>query len=112
MSKDKRISAEIVKLKSIYADLSDNEKDLVDDLIRNAAFMTITLQDLSATINEKGVITEYQNGANQWGTKQSPEVEVYNKLIANYLKIIKQLTDLIPQKQVSESDELLQFIKG
>lgn len=112
MSKDKRISTEIEKLKSIYADLSDNQKDLVDDLIRNAAFMTITLQDLQATINEKGVVVEYQNGANQWGTKQSPEVEVYNKLMANYLKIIKQLTDLIPVKTVSESDELMNFIKG
>jgi hypothetical protein len=112
MSRDTRISAEIEKLKLIYTDLSDNQKDLVDDLIRNAAFMTITLQDLQAIINEKGVTVEYQNGANQWGTKQSPEIEVYNKIIANYLKIVKQLSDLIPQKQISESDELMNFIKG
>jgi hypothetical protein len=67
---------------------------------------------LQAIINEKGVTVEYQNGANQWGTKQSPEIEVYNKIIANYLKIVKQLSDLIPQKQISESDELMNFIKG
>jgi hypothetical protein len=112
MTRDKRISEEITKLKMIYIDLSDNQKDLVEDLIRNAAFMTITLQDLQKVINEKGVTIEYQNGANQWGSKQSPEIEVYNKIIANYLKITKQLADLIPEKKITENDALMEFLRS
>lgn len=32
--------------------------------------MSITLENLQKTINENSVISEYQNGENQWGTKK------------------------------------------
>jgi hypothetical protein len=66
-------------------------------LIKNAAFMTITLEDLQAVINEHGAVSQYKNGENQFGTKKSPEVEIYNTMIKNYSSIIKQLTDLLPE---------------
>lgn len=65
-------------------------------LINNAAFMTITLEDLQLAINKDGGISKYQNGENQFGTKKSPEVEIYNTMIKNLASIIKQLTDLTP----------------
>jgi hypothetical protein len=73
--------------------------------------MSITLDDLQDKINEIGVVSEYQNGQNQWGTKKSPEVEVYNAMIKNYMGVIKQLTDLIPNDKPIEKDELMGFVK-
>lgn len=74
-----------------------NTMDKVSSLIKNAAFMTITLEDLQETINIDGAVTEYKNGENQFGTKKSPEIEIYNTMIKNHMGIMKQLTDLMPE---------------
>ena len=95
--KDKMIKKEVLKLKRIYKDLDKDKFDTVFSLIEEAAFMTITLRDLKMTINKKGAVSEYQNGENQWGTKKSPEVEIYNTMIKNHMNIIKQLSDLLPK---------------
>ena len=103
--KDKMIKKEFSKLKRIYKDIEKDKKDTVLSLMQNAAFMSITLTDLQETINREGVISEYQNGENQWGTKKSPEVETYNTMIKNYMNIIKQLTDLLPKPEAKKVDD-------
>jgi len=97
--KDKRINAEILKLRKLFKDMEDGVMDTVSSLIKNAAFMAITLEDLQETINLDGGISTYQNGENQWGTKKSPEVEIYNTMVKNHMSIIKQLSDLLPKSQ-------------
>src|SRR5690554_742571 len=95
--KDKLIKKEIRRLKRIFKDLEKDKMDTAISLINNAAFMTITLMDLQETINQDGSVSTYQNGENQWGTKKSPEVDIYNTMIKNHMNIIKQLTDLLPK---------------
>lgn len=112
---DKRIDKEIKKIKTILKDLPEDRIKSVESLMRNAAFMTITLEDLQSTIKENGVVSEYQNGDNQWGTKKSPEVEIYNVMIKNYMALMKQITDMLPTidpvgKQAA--DELMNFVKS
>ena len=113
LSKDEKMSREFNRIKRILKDIPKNRKDAALSLMKNAAFMTVTLDDLQDEINEKGCISTYQNGENQWGTKKSPEVEVYNAMIKNHSSIIKQLTDLIPGQDDSnkKEDELMEFIK-
>jgi hypothetical protein len=63
-------------------------------------------------MNANGVISEYQNGENQWGTKKSPEVEIYNTMIKNHMAIMKQLVDLLPERDSNQKkDMLLDFLK-
>lgn len=100
-----RIDKEKRKLNQLFTKIDNKTKKAVQSLIENAAFMAITLADLSDTINQNGCISEYQNGENQWGTKKAPEVEVYNSMIKNYSSIIKQLTDLIPKEPPQEKDK-------
>jgi hypothetical protein len=109
--RDERIKKEFSKLKRLLTDIPKDKANSVESLLRNAAFMSITLDDLQDKINEIGVVSEYQNGQNQWGTKKSPEVEVYNAMIKNYMGVIKQLTDLIPNDKPIEKDELMGFVK-
>jgi hypothetical protein len=110
--KDERIKKEIARLLKLLQDIPEDVRGSVDSLVRNAAFMSITLEDLQQQINEKGCVSEYQNGENQWGTKKSPEVEIYNAMIRNHMGIIKQLTDLVPEdKPKPETDALIQFVK-
>lgn len=94
--KESRIKKEINRLKKLYKDMEPDTMKRVIALINNAAFMTITLEDLQLAINKDGGISKYQNGENQFGTKKSPEVEIYNTMIKNLASIIKQLTDLTP----------------
>ncbi len=98
IKKEKRIKKEIIRLTATFKKIDKESKNTVVSLIRNAAFMTITLEDLEEQMNINGVVSEYQNGENQFGTKKSPEVEIYNTMIKNQMNIIKQLTDLLPKQ--------------
>jgi hypothetical protein len=113
LTKDERIKKEIRRLKNIYSKMDPDVKKVTQSLIENAAFMAVTLDDLQEIINKDGVISEYQNGANQWGTKKSPEVEVYNTMVKNHMAIIKQLTDLLPKEvKAVEEDVFDEFINN
>jgi hypothetical protein len=102
IEKDKRIKKEINRLKKLYNEMPANTMGKVISLIKNAAFMTITLEDLQESINSEGAVSEYKNGENQFGTKKSPEIEIYNTMIKNHAGIIRQLTDLMPEKPKPE----------
>ncbi|MFT9496618.1 hypothetical protein [Anaerosolibacter sp.] len=111
LTKEQRIRKEINRLRKLFKDMPVNTMNTVISLIENAAFMTITLEDLQVSINKNGIVSEYQNGENQWGTKKSPEVEIYNTMIKNHMGIMKQLTDLIPDQPKQEPKKEDDFIK-
>lgn len=98
-----KIQKEQKKIKKIFKDLDENKKRLVNPLIEKAAFMSVTLDELQATINDEGCVSEYKNGENQYGTKKSPEVEIYLNMSKNYAVIIKQLTELVPPSKRKNS---------
>jgi len=111
-AKDAKIKKEMLKLKRLFRDMEKSTMDTVFSLIKNAAFMAVTLDDLQETINLEGVMSEYKNGENQWGTKKSPEVEIYNAMIKNHMTIIKQLSDLLPKvaNAPGVGDDLEEFV--
>jgi len=102
---NERIEKEKRRLSGIFTKIDPKSKKAIQSLIDNAAFMAITLQDLQESMNNDGVISKYQNGANQWGTKKSPEVEVYNTMVKNHAAIIKQLTELLPKPEPTKLDD-------
>ena len=103
--KEERIEQKRAELTKQFSRLDKRHKKVVTSLIKNAAFMIITLEDLQDSINLNGVVSEYQNGENQWGTKKSPEVEIYNTMIKNHMTIMKQLTDLLPKEEVQKEQD-------
>ncbi|EPR12489.1 hypothetical protein [Ruminiclostridium papyrosolvens] len=114
LSKVERISDEVKRLNRQFTKIDSKTKKIVKSLIENAAFMTITLEDLWDAINTNGCVCEYQNGENQWGTKKSPEVEIYNTMIKNHSTVIKLLTDMIPKdvKPQKENDGFDEFVNS
>lgn len=115
LTKDARVKAEIEKLMKTFQDLDLDERKMqvAESLIKNAAFMAVTLEDLQEEINKNGVVSTYQNGENQWGTKQSPEAQTYISLINRYNSVMKQLIDLLPEeKQKKAVDEFDEFINS
>lgn len=106
-----RINAEKNRLTRIFKDVDKSAQSLAKSLIKNAAFMSITLEDLQEAINKNGVTVEYKNGENQFGTKKSPEIETYNSMIKNFSTIMSQLARMTPEGS-AEADELLEFLAG
>ena len=90
--------------------MDENERAVIDPIIQNSAFMKIQLDDLQEIINRDGVTEVYQNGANQYGVKQSAAVQSYNALIKNYAAVIKQLSGYVPY--VREPSEAELYLKA
>jgi hypothetical protein len=98
-----RVKKEEARLKKIFADMDKNKLQTVVKLIKNAAFMSVTLASLEEKIAKDGCVCEYQNGENQFGVKKSPEVEIHLAMSKNYLAAVKQLVDIVPPERKKES---------
>ncbi len=110
IEKNKKIKKETLRLKKLFKDLKDNKKKIAEKLIENAAFMSITLDELKEDIKIYGVKETYVNGKDQYGFKESIENKTYDKMIKNYMNIIKQLNDMMPeQSKINEEDEFDKF---
>jgi len=96
------IKKEISKLNSSFKDMEPKLKKCAQSLIQNAAYMAVTLRELQDYLNINGLVCEYQNGENQWGTKKAPEVEIYNTMIKNFISAMKALTDLLPKESAQK----------
>lgn len=110
IEKNKKIRKETQKLKKLFKDLPDNKKKMAEKLIENASFMSITLDELKEDIKIYGVKETYVNGKDQFGFKESIESKTYNTMVKNYMNIIKQLNDMLPEeKKINEDDEFERF---
>lgn len=99
-----RIEKKKERLLDIYQNLEPNRKLLAEELINNAAFMEGTLEELKSEINKKGVKERYKNGQHQYGTRESISAKNYHTMIKNYMSIIKQLNDMLPDDVPPEDD--------
>lgn len=107
ITKEKRISEELDRIKKLFEKVDENEKAIIASLLQNAAFMKVTLEDLQGIINTEGVTEVYQNGANQRGIKQSATLQSYNALIKNYASVIKTISQFVPRAEKKAASEML-----
>lgn len=106
VEKTSRITQYKQRLLTIYSKMDSKKLVLAEQLIENAAFMEATLEDCKNQMNKKGVKEKYKNGEKQWGYRESIEAKNYNTMIKNYMGIIKQLNDMLPDgKPLSPEDE-------
>ena len=94
----RKIKKELKRLKKLLENVDETKKSVAQNLIEDAAFMYVTLDETKQIINRDGIIEEYQNGANQFGRKSSVEADAYVKVQKSYASVIKQLTDLLPEQ--------------
>lgn len=99
LEKSKQIKKEETRLKSLFKEIDGNKKKLVLTTIADVAFMTVTMRDLRETIIREGTTAVYKNGENQYGTKQSPESQMYLQLSQKLTQAMKILIDCMPKTQ-------------
>ncbi|MFZ5352751.1 MAG: hypothetical protein ACOZCL_08510 [Bacillota bacterium] len=114
LEKTKRVNAEIKRLRRLFSKIDKNKKSLVFTTISDIAFMTITMQDLRESIIREGTKVEYKNGENQYGTKQSPDAQLYLQLSQKQTQAMKLLIDCLPknEKPVEKDDGFDDFVNG
>ena len=106
--KTTRIKKEKQRLLEIFKDLDANKLKVCGTLIDRAAFITVSLEDLEAELNENGWTETYTNGRNQEGVKKAAAAEAHISLTKNLNAIIKQLLDFVPPAQkASRLDALM-----
>lgn len=98
-TKQARISAELEKLRALFASLPGHELQFLQPLMSNAAFMAVTLADLQEEINAGGTVDEYQNGSAQFGKKASATIQAYNATMKVYLATMRDLLARLPKEQ-------------
>ena len=97
MPRTNDIKQRIDELKSFYSSLSSEKMSLALPLIQNAVFIEFQMKDLQAIITKEGYTDEYQNGNNQFGKKQSANLQAYNALVKSYNMINTRLEGMLPK---------------
>ena len=111
----KRIKKEEQRLQRIYKDVDEDNKAIIDGLIRRAAYMRITLEDWEIDIMENGCTEMFtQSEKTDPYERERPVARLYNTMNTNYQKIIKQLSDLVPKQETGKEkdDGFAAFVSG
>ena len=104
ITKAERISTEDKRLRKIYKDLKKDKIATVDGLIRRAAYMRITLEDMEIDLDTNGFVELFsQSEKTEPYERERPVARLYNTMNKNYQSIIKQLSDLLP-KEVQQTE--------
>lgn len=99
LTKFERISTEDKRLRQIYKDIKKDRLATVDGLIRRAAYMRITLDDMENDLDDNGFVEMFsQSEKTEPYERERPVARLYNTMNKNYQSIIKQLSELIPKE--------------
>lgn len=116
LDKQKRVKKEVARLKRLFKEIDENKKKLVFATIDDVAFMSITMQDLRENIIRDGTTVEYKNGENQYGTKQSPDAQLYLQFSQKQTQAMKILQDCLPKTKavevIEKDDGFDEFVGG
>ncbi len=91
-NKDKEIKKEIKKLKDTLKEIPKDKIKMAEELISNAAFMSVTLKELQQEVNDRGAITTYNKNP-----VENPATKSYNTMINRYSSVMSQLLNLLPK---------------
>jgi hypothetical protein len=113
LTKAERISKEERRLKRNYKEIQKDKLAVVEGLIRRAAFMRMTLEDMEVDLDENGFVEFFSQSDNQEPyERERPVARQYQQMNKNYQSIIKQLSDLLPKEAPKEpkSDGFDEFV--
>lgn len=93
LEKETEIKKEKTRLKRQFSQIDKKKKNLVDTTIEDVAFLTVTMRELREKIMREGTTVEYKNGENQYGTKQSPDAQLYLQMSQKQTAAMKILLE-------------------
>lgn len=103
--RDKAIQNEVKRLTATLKGISAEKRRAAKATIEDAAFLTVSMQELRRQITREGMQVEYKNGENQYGTKQSPAVLNYLAMSAKLTAATKILLECLPKTEQKVVDD-------
>lgn len=114
-TKEQRIRAEKARIKRLYRNLPKEAAGTVAGLIDQAAFMRVECEDMADDLRENGWTEPFRQSERlEPYDRARPIGQAYNSTNANYQKIIKQLTALLPKPDTApkqEDDGFASFVR-
>ena len=113
-TREEKVASEYRRISKALRAIPADKQVVAKKLMEEAAYLTQIIADSREEIDKNGIIEIYQNGENQSGRKKNPAVEIYDRAVNSYSKIIKQLTDLLPDSTAAREvgATLRAFIEG
>lgn len=85
------------RLSKIFNDIPKDKKKVAEGLIIQAARLRVLLNEMWVDISEKGDYELFSQSENQTPyERERPVAKLYNSRDVSYHRVIKQLTDLLP----------------
>lgn len=108
-----KIKREKTRLTKSLKLVDGDAKKVIENLINEAAFIAVMLEESRKIISRDGLIEPYQNGKNQKGYKKSSAVEIYDKFANTYVKVITKLCDFLPEDADADpAEEIMAYTLG
>ena len=109
LTKEQRITKEARRLKARLKGLDRNKLETAAPLIRNAARLTVAIDDIWEDYNEIGYVEEYDNGGGQQGKKASEARKAINEMTKHHTTIMRILIELAPPAPIKRDslDDIL-----
>ena len=106
----KKEMSDLKELRKIFEKTKNNKSKLAMSLLDKADFMNETLKMLEAKVRLEGVVTTMCQGSYDI-ERENPALKSYNTTIKNYVSVVKQIVDLLPESENKQAgEELLKFI--
>ena len=105
MDNNERVELKRAELMKSFELMPPEKLKVASDLIDQAAFLAVALEDLAEIISKEGMTEEYTNGANQSGRKISSNAKMYSALIGKYSTIVAKLLKIVPPMPVNRDRE-------
>jgi hypothetical protein len=107
MKKEDKVNQEYRRLKVLFLNVDASKTQLVDDLIMQAAFMKVELDNLQVQIKKYGAVQVSSKGSQ----RQTESAKYYTKLINSYGTVIKTLNSILSKNVDEVDDEFDEFLK-
>ncbi|MBM6760896.1 hypothetical protein [Megamonas hypermegale] len=95
-----------------FKNIDDDKMAVVQKTIDFAVDLEFRLDALQKELDEVGFVEEYQNGNNQFGTKESTASKAYSTALKNYNSLIRTLLSCMPQKNNDDVDDGFEAFVG
>ena len=102
-----KIKKEYLRLKTLFENVDESKSNLVDELLKKAAFLKCELDSLEATIKIHGSIEK----SNKGNVRLSLYYKTYLSSLTLYQSIIRTLNTIMGKNIVDEDDEFDEFLK-
>ena len=111
MKTEKTVNEREKELQSVFKDVSDGEKTLVNNLVKEVAYLEYRMAQLRE-LPQTQIITKYKsNGDIIEGVKSTAAAKQYKECSQSYMNAIRILLNVLRKTDVDAGNELLKKLE-